>query len=198
MDQHKTIWRDGQAVVFWLSGVHPEVSWVNSKSYLKERIGDFQMNSTSMSSNTNLELNRTIREEAFSKNKVHYCNLSVTRLNNLLWFGLFEELDISMELFNIQIGRARENNLHDLHNSDSKQFTLPKLNKNKVTNYKKKKKLLTTLERSKIEKFMPLDMMIYDYAVELFRIRAGYLLNGTEFIWPEWPDCDRFGTVDER
>lgn len=70
----RTVWADGQAATWWLTGTHVE-RWVN--------VPPTQVNE---------------REVQYATNATHWCHLAADRLEQTLWFGLIEDVPRSMEL----------------------------------------------------------------------------------------------------
>lgn len=86
-----------------------------------------------------------------------------TLTTQFIWFGLLEEREKSMELFNYQINHQNA--------TFGEYFKLPKLNYNKFKNYNHKKKVVDESTRAQIRKLMPLDTILYEYAEKLFKDR---------------------------
>lgn len=80
MMQTRTIWVDGQAATWWLTGTHIE-KWVNvDPSEVEERERIYATNATAM------------------------CHLAADRLDQTMWFGILEDLPRSMELLQHALG----------------------------------------------------------------------------------------------
>ena len=79
MIKSRTLWADGQAATWWLTGTHAE-PWVNvNRSEVRER-------------------------EQMHKNAMAMCLLAADRLDQTLWFGILEDLPRSMELLQHTLG----------------------------------------------------------------------------------------------
>ena len=99
------------------------------------------------------------RREQVSTNWTYMLNTAMDNLHNCLWFGLMEKMDESLELFEYQTGLK----IHMKH-----------LNKHIS---KKKYPEPTSENIHKLEKLMPMDLFLYEYAKQLFERRWQMYLN---------------------
>ena len=76
----RTIWVDGQAATWWLTGTHVE-TWVH--------VDPSQV---------------TEREQIYAENATAMLHLAADRLDETLWFGILEDLPRSMELLQHALG----------------------------------------------------------------------------------------------
>ena len=98
------------------------------------------------------------RREHISTNWTYMLNSAIDHLHNCLWFGLLEKMDESLELFEYQTGlkiRMKHLNKH-----------ISKMNQEP-----------TNENIHKLEKLMPMDLFLYEYAKQLFERRWQMYLN---------------------
>ena len=119
----------------WLAGTHPESWWVWTETDTSEA-----------------------EREQISTNWTYILNTAIANLHKCLWFGLVEEIDKSLRMFEYQTGL---------------QMKMGHINRN--IKYQKPDKD-TVL---KIKKLIPSDLYIYEYAKELFKFRWQLYLNNS-------------------
>ncbi len=95
----------------------------------------------------------TDQEEALLLNWTHVLNLAIDNLHKCLWFGIFEEMDKSMEMFRYQTGLKA---MWGERPQRYKQHSYPPPSQYEV---------------ERIEKLMPVDMYFYKYAKQLYQHR---------------------------
>ncbi len=93
----------------------------------------------------------TAQDELLLLNWTYVLNLAIDNLHKCLWFGIFEEMDKSIEMFTYQTG------LRGVWGEKPARYhSYPKP---------------TQDEMKKIERLMPVDMYLYKYAQQLFQHR---------------------------
>lgn len=108
------------------------------------------------------------------KNKTAACLFAAQRLENTTWFGLMEDIDRSMKLLQVTLGL---------------DFTpiLPRVNGNSGNPQP------TMLTVSKIKKYIPKDLWLYEYAKRLFEARWKYFMGiDCLYVSPELPPLPTF------
>lgn len=116
-------------------------------------------------------------KEYLRRNKTAACLLAAERLEQTVWFGILEDVDRSMKLLQISFG---------LDNTP----VLPKKNK-----AKRKYPDPSDEIKLEIEKLLPSDMWLYEFAKRLFDARWNYVmqLNGQhKYVPPILPPLPQF------
>lgn len=111
-------------------------------------------------------------------NKTAWCLVAAERLDQTLWFALFEDFERSLKLLQLTLDLA----------------VIPKilkLNEARETNPSPSEE-----EVRMLEKFFPSDLWLYEYAQRLFEARWDYFVNGNEYVHPELPPLPAFSDVD--
>jgi len=143
MEETSSIWMDGQGAGLWLTGTHTEYTWVKT-SMSKHLNQNDDILTTSIPPIMQKEIDE--RKQS-AKNHKYMCNLARKRLNTTIWFGILEELDISMEMLGTFVGKNLE---------------LPKRNINAHTQVEDNSEIY-----NKIKALIPIDIWIYSYACKL-------------------------------
>ena len=116
--------------------------------------GIFKANSWVMTDNIESEAKEYLR-----RNKTAACLLSAERLEQTVWFGLLEDVDRSMKLLQISLGLP-EVPLLLKKNSAKVKYPTPS---NEI--------------KKEIERLLPKDMWLYEYAKRLFEARWNYFIE---------------------
>ena len=106
--------------------------------------------------------------------------IATSNLENLVWFGLLEEIDASIEMFNRQFPMSRPLVIGHLRSSAAKAL----IKTSKTTHLTR----VTPQDRSKLASLMPYDIWLYDYAKIIFKSRLKqWIKNDDVYVKPSIP-----------
>lgn len=106
--------------------------------------------------------------------------IATTNLENLIWFGLLEEIDASIKMFNRQFPMPEPLVIGHLRSSAANTL----IKTSKTTHLTR----VTPQDRSKLASLMPYDIWLYDYAKTIFKSRLKQLsINADFFMKPSRP-----------
>jgi hypothetical protein len=111
-------------------------------------------------------------------NKTAWCLVAAERLDQTLWFALFEDFERSLKLLQLTLDLAVIPKM-------------PKLNKAIGKNPSPSEE-----EVGMMKKYFPSDLWLYEYAQRLFEARWDYFVNGNEYVHPELPPLPDFSVID--
>lgn len=120
------------------------------------------------------------RFEYLRRNKTAQCLVAAERLDQTVWFALFEDFERSMQLLRVSL---------DLDFLP----TLPRLNKAKGQIPPP-----SNIEVEMIENYVPSDLWLYAYAQRLFEARWDHFMNGNDYVHPELPPLPEFTELDPQ
>ena len=179
-----TLFRDGSSCVYWLAGLHPDFGWC--KSSLKSAVEENRLNTQIFEARENklyknkMHQNKTLehlyhkilleakrREDIFMNEPVSVLLKAAERLKSTFWFGILEDTERSLELLKYQLGYHEEivlthENLGAYHEHNGLD---------KDIEPSKTKKYISQTNREFLEKLLPMDIWLYDYAKNLFEAR---------------------------
>ena len=104
---------------------------------------------------------------------LHALEIATRNLENLAWFGLLEEIDASIDMFNRQFPMSRPLVIGHLRSSAAKTL----IKTSKTTHLAR----VTPQDRSKLASLMPYDIWLYDYAKIIFKSRLKQRLTNEDF-----------------
>ena len=158
---------DGQGLAYWLSGTHPE-KWVNKREFIRETIAE---------SNLTQSISVTDTKKICKKSLEMITNIPKNQNNKtLLWFGIYEQLAESIELFNFQIPYYQSV-------SGSRPLILTNIHRHHghghdhENNFNQDKNFLNTHQKNLLAKLIPIDMILYRFALQIFKARTRFMKN---------------------
>jgi len=117
----------------------------------------------------------TPHKEYLRRNKTAACLFAARRLENTTWFGIMEDMERSMKLLQVTLA------LDDTP-------VLPRTNYGEGRNPRPSRKI-----SRKIERYIPRDMWLYEYAKRLFEARWNYFMGSNcTYVSPELPPLPDF------
>lgn len=125
----------------------------------------------------------TDRKEYLRKNHTAACLLAAQRLEKTVWFGLLEDIDRSMILLQFTLGLPSTP-------------ILPKSNSGGGSSGRNHPPPSRTTVQ-KVEKYIPKDLWLYEYAKLLFEARWNYFM-GCTYVPPELPPLPDFDIIKQQ
>ena len=217
-----SLFRDGSSCVYVLAGLHPDFSWCKSslksavqdfrdESQLKGAIFTRlinpyrfknrveraeQLDEQSMDVYHKILLEAKAREDKFMLEPVSVLLKAAERLKSTFWFGILEDTERSLELLKYQLGNHEDIVLPHFNRGTYHKTNETDENKrdegHAPTPSTENKKYISDNNREFLEKLLPMDIWLYEYAKNLFEARWQLYKYGksVEISVPALPDID--------
>ena len=107
---------------------------------------------------------------------VHSLQVAAVNLRSMKWFGILEQVDESVDMFNRQFPMVNSLKIGHLRSSSDTKL-IPSKKMSRLT-------YVSAGDKSKLASFMPYDLWLYQYAVDIFEARQRHFLTGKPYTHP--------------